>query len=93
MQRLEEFARKRYRKSLLALAVRWALDQPGVSVVLWGTRHPNRLDPLNDIFGWQLDASANAQIDRILSETIRDPVGPEFMAPSVRPPKEAHAVA
>jgi len=93
VERLEELARKRYRKNLLALAVRWALDQPGVSVVLWGTRHPNRLDPLNDIFGWQLDASANAQIDRILNEIIRDPVGPEFMAPSVRPHKEAHPVA
>ncbi len=93
VERLTELAQKQYGKSLLALAVRWALDQPGVSVVLWGTRHPNRLDPLADVFGWQLDASANAQIDRILSETIRDPVGPEFMAPSVRPVQEAHAVA
>jgi aryl-alcohol dehydrogenase-like predicted oxidoreductase len=93
VERLTELAQKRYGKSLPALAVRWALDQPGVSVVLWGTRHPNRLDPLDDAFGWRLDASANAQIDRILSETIRDPVGPEFMAPSVRPAQEAHAVA
>ncbi|MDB6112240.1 MAG: putative oxidoreductase [Pedosphaera sp.] len=92
VQRLEEFARNRYGKSLLALAVRWALDQPGVSVVLWGTRHPNRLEPLNEVFGWRIDAAANAQIDRILSETVRDPVGPEFMAPSVRPATEAHAI-
>jgi aryl-alcohol dehydrogenase-like predicted oxidoreductase len=91
--RLAEFARERYGKSILALAVRWVLDQPGVSVVLWGARHPHRLDPLNDIFDWHLDASANAEINRILSETIRDPVGPEFMAPSVRPAKEAHTVA
>jgi aryl-alcohol dehydrogenase-like predicted oxidoreductase len=93
VKRLEDLARERYGKTLLALAVRWALDQPGVSVVLWGTRHPNRLDPLADVFGWQLDASAKAEIDRIVSETIKDPVGPEFMAPSVRPAQEAHAVA
>jgi aryl-alcohol dehydrogenase-like predicted oxidoreductase len=93
VDRLAEFARNRYGKSLIALAVRWVLDQPGVSVVLWGTRHPNRLDPLDDVFGWHLDTSANVEIDQILSETIRDPVGPEFMAPSVRPAKEAHAVA
>ncbi|MDB6123246.1 MAG: putative oxidoreductase, partial [Pedosphaera sp.] len=35
VDRLKELARNRYGKSLLALAVRWALDQPGVSVVLW----------------------------------------------------------
>jgi aryl-alcohol dehydrogenase-like predicted oxidoreductase len=93
IKRLEELARERYGKTLLALAVRWALDQPGVSVVLWGTRHPNRLDPLDDVFGWQLDVSAKAEIDRIVSETIKDPVGPEFMAPSVRPAQEAHALA
>jgi hypothetical protein len=59
----------------------------GVSVVLWGTRHPYRLDPLKDVLGWHLDASANAQIDRILNETINDPVGPEFMARRYGRPK------
>ena len=32
--------------------------------------------------GWSLDAAAKAEIDRILAETITDPVGPEFMAPA-----------
>jgi hypothetical protein len=31
--------------------------------------------------GWTLDAAAKQEIDRILAETITDPVGPEFMAP------------
>ena len=31
--------------------------------------------------GWKLDAAAKAEIDRILKTTIKDPVGPEFMAP------------
>jgi len=34
--------------------------------------------------GWWLDAPAKAEVDRILRETITDPVGPEFMAPPAR---------
>jgi hypothetical protein len=34
--------------------------------------------------GWSLDDDALDQIDRILDATIRDPVGPEFMAPPAR---------
>jgi hypothetical protein len=39
---------------------------------------------VDDVNGWSLDASAKAEIDRILSGTITDPVGPEFMAPPSR---------
>jgi hypothetical protein len=34
--------------------------------------------------GWRLDASTQAEIDRILDETIANPIGPEFMAPLTR---------
>jgi hypothetical protein len=34
--------------------------------------------------GWKLDAPALAQIDRIVTDCVRDPVGPEFMAPPAR---------
>jgi hypothetical protein len=44
-------------------------------------RHPGHLQPVDDVTGWLLDASAKAEIDGILRETITDPVGPEFMAP------------
>jgi hypothetical protein len=36
------------------------------------------------VFGWSLDATARTEIDRILRESITDPVGPEFMAPPSR---------
>jgi hypothetical protein len=36
------------------------------------------------VTGWSLDASAKAEINRILRETVTDPVGPEFMAPPAR---------
>jgi hypothetical protein len=51
---------------------------------LWGARHPDQLQPVDEVTGWSLDASAKAEIDRILRETVTDPVGPEFMAPPER---------
>jgi len=81
VRRLAAFARDRYDKSILALAVRWVLDQPGVSVALWGARRPGHLDALMDVMGWRLDPNALVEIDDIIRETVRDPVGPEFIAP------------
>src|SRR5215475_5955693 len=86
---LEQYGRERYGKSVLALAVRWVLDQPGVSVALWGASHPGELDPLNEILGWHLDDEALAHIDEVLAQSIRDPVGPEFMAPPEHAPDAA----
>ncbi len=83
VQRLDQFARRRFDKHVIQLAVRWILDQ-GVTTALWGARHPEQLQPIDRIMGWRLDASAQAEIDRILDESITDPIGPEFMAPSTR---------
>jgi aryl-alcohol dehydrogenase-like predicted oxidoreductase len=83
VQRLDQFAKERFGKSVIHLAVRWMLDQ-GITTALWGARHPDQLDPVNQIAGWSLDPAAKAEIDRILRETISDPVGPEFMAPPTR---------
>lgn len=86
---LERYARERYGKSVLVLAVRWVLDQSGVSVALWGASHPSELDPLNDILGWHLDDQAGAHIDQVLAQSIKKPVGPEFMAPPEHAPEAA----
>jgi hypothetical protein len=59
------------------------LDQ-GVSTALWGARRPDQLQPVDEVTGWRLDAQAKTEIDRILRETILNPVGPEFMAPPAR---------
>jgi aryl-alcohol dehydrogenase-like predicted oxidoreductase len=83
VQRLDQFARKRFGKRVIHLAVRWMLDQ-GVTTALWGARHPDQLRPADEVTGWWLDAPAKAEVDRILRETITDPVGPEFMAPPAR---------
>jgi hypothetical protein len=42
------------------------------------------LQPVDEVVGWSLDAATKTEIDRILRETITDPVGPEFMAPPAR---------
>jgi aryl-alcohol dehydrogenase-like predicted oxidoreductase len=84
VERLDLLAQYRYGKRIIQLAVRWMLDQ-GVTVALWGARHPAQIDPADGVAGWSLDADAKAEIDRVLRERITDPVGPEFMAPPSRP--------
>jgi len=81
---LDALAKERYQKNVLALALRWLVDQPGVTTALWGARRPEQLDPVDDIEGWSLDKEAMAAIDDILDRCIDDPVGPEFMAPPTR---------
>ncbi len=81
--KLDRLAQERFGKHVIQLAVRWMLDQ-GVTTALWGARHPGQLQPVDKVTGWSLDASDKAEIDRILRETVTDPVGPEFMAPPAR---------
>jgi len=83
VRKLDQLAQLRFGKRVIHLAVRWMLDQ-GITAALWGARHPNQLLPVDEIAGWRLDSSTKAEIDRILRETISDPVGPEFMAPPAR---------
>jgi aryl-alcohol dehydrogenase-like predicted oxidoreductase len=80
VEHLDRLARERFGKRIIQLAVRWMLDQ-GITSALWGARHRGQLQPVDDVFGWSLDASAKSEIDRILTEGIKDSVGPEFMAP------------
>jgi aryl-alcohol dehydrogenase-like predicted oxidoreductase len=83
VERLNRLATRRYGKRVIHLAVRWMLDQ-GIDVALWGARRPDQLRPVDEISGWSVDAVGRAEIDRILSDAIVDPVGPEFMAPPAR---------
>jgi aryl-alcohol dehydrogenase-like predicted oxidoreductase len=83
VQKLDRLARERFGERVIQLAVRWMLDQ-GITTALWGARHPGQLDPVDAVTGWRLDTATRTEIDRILCETITDPVGPEFMAPPAR---------
>jgi aryl-alcohol dehydrogenase-like predicted oxidoreductase len=85
VQRIDALARERYNVSVLEFAVRWILDK-GIDIALWGARRPDQLDPLENIWGWNIDADTMSDIDRILAEGIAEPVGPEFMAPPENTP-------
>lgn len=83
---LKKLARERFGKSVLALAVRWVLDQ-GPTIALWGARHPGQLDPIGEIENWSVDAATKRDIDTILGRCIVDPVSPAFMAPPASRPR------
>jgi aryl-alcohol dehydrogenase-like predicted oxidoreductase len=84
VERLAAFAKEKYGKSVLELAVRWVLDRRGISVALWGAKRPEQLDAVAGVLGWKLDAGAMGEIDRIVKESVTDPVGPEYLTPRVR---------
>ena len=81
VQRLDRFARENYGKRVIHLALRWVLDQTGVSVALWGARRPDLLDPITDVMEWRLSREQREEIVRIVENAVVDPIGPEFMAP------------
>lgn len=83
VEALTKFARHEFDKKVLTLAVRWVLDK-GHTIALWGARHPEQLQGLDQVMGWNLDAAAMQRIDSILAEYIKDPIGPEFLKPPTR---------
>ncbi|MFP4527190.1 MAG: aldo/keto reductase [Candidatus Kapaibacterium sp.] len=80
VDKLNQFAQKHYKKRVIHLAVRWILDRD-VEIAIWGARKPEQLRPIEEMFNWAVGEHEMEEIDRILFETIKEPVGPEFMAP------------
>src|SRR6202166_4959878 len=60
---LDQLARDFFHRRVIHLAVRWMLDQ-GISVALWGGRHPDQLEAVLGVAGWSLGAATRARIDR-----------------------------
>lgn len=77
---LDDFAKENYGKRVIHLAVRWILDK-GIEIPLWGGRKPSQIDPVDDMFGWKLDEGSMKEIGKIIDKNVKDPIGPEFMAP------------
>ena len=92
VDQLKKLAQERFGKSVLALAVRWVLDQ-GPTIALWGARNPSQMDPIAEIDGWHIDAATKREIDAMLKRNITDPVSPSFMAPPVSRPMEYQSSA
>jgi aryl-alcohol dehydrogenase-like predicted oxidoreductase len=84
VRQLDELAQRRFHRSVIQLAVRWMLDQ-GISVALWGGRHPDQVEAALGVAGWSLNTAQRELIECIVNTAVLDPVGPEFMAPPQRP--------
>jgi aryl-alcohol dehydrogenase-like predicted oxidoreductase len=83
VEQLDQLAQSQSHRPVIQLAVRWMLDQ-GISVALWGGRHPDQLHAALGLTSWSLDSATRSRIDRILNTTITDPIGPDFIAPPTR---------
>lgn len=83
VERLDKLAQKNYGKRVIHLAARWVLQQ-GITVALWGARHPGQLDAIDQIPGWSISDEDMNRIGQIMNESITNPAGPEFMAPPAR---------
>ena len=69
---------------MLHLELRWLLDQPGLSVALWGAKRLEQLAPAREAVDWRLKPEDMQAIESILAEAVQDPVGPEYLCPGVR---------
>lgn len=81
---LEQFVQQAYGRPLIDLAVRYVLDQSETGIALRGARRPDQLEALNRIDGWKLTQEDKQEIDRILDETIDEPLQPDYMAPPLK---------
>ena len=79
VEKLKQYADEEVNKKVLHLAVRWILDK-GVDAAIWGARKPSQVT-FQRVFGWQLSDKQINDIEKIVEDTISDPVSPAFMAP------------
>lgn len=91
VEHLDAWAKENYDRSILGLALRFALDK-GISVALWGARKPHQLEEIKSAWGWKLTKSDFDEIDKILQTLIPLPMGPGFMAPPARQEKQKKVI-
>jgi len=53
-------------KTVAQLAIRWVLDQPGVTVALWGARRPAQIEEAAGAVGWTLTDDVKQRIEAIM---------------------------
>jgi len=79
--RLRPFA-EAYGKTVGQLALRWCLDQPGVTIALCGARSLRQVQENVGAADWVLSTHDCECMQHIVDETIPSPIGPEFMGPA-----------
>ncbi len=69
-----------YGKSPAQFALRWALQQPGVTCVIAGARTAKQAEDNSGVSGWTIEPGDLQKVDEILAAKI-EPMKPDFMAP------------
>src|ERR1700687_6012181 len=64
VRRLDELAQRSFHRRVIHLAVRWMLDQ-GISVALWGARHPDQVQAALGVADWSLNRADREMIEGI----------------------------
>lgn len=83
VEALTQWAKNKYRVPLNALAIRYGLDK-GIKIILWGARKPAQLENIGSIFGWSLTKEDYFEIDTMIHQYVKNPIGPQFMSPPER---------
>jgi aryl-alcohol dehydrogenase-like predicted oxidoreductase len=68
---------------LIEFALRWILDR-GIETSIWGARNSEQLEPVDNLWDFEIDQETMNVVDSIIEENVKDPAGPEFMAPPDR---------
>jgi aryl-alcohol dehydrogenase-like predicted oxidoreductase len=71
----------RYQKSMAQFALRWVLQQPGITTVLAGARTAAQVEDNAGVSGWQIEPEDLEKVERIVNTRIKTPIGAEFMSP------------
>jgi aryl-alcohol dehydrogenase-like predicted oxidoreductase len=71
----------RYEKSMAQFALRWVLQQPGITTVLAGARTAAQVKDNIGVSGWRIEPEDLEKVEHIVNTRIKTPVGAEFMAP------------
>jgi len=79
VEKLKEYVDKNFDQKVIHLAVRWILDK-GIDSAIWGARKPEQVT-FEKVFGWELTEQQVSEVEKIVEETVENPVSPAFMAP------------
>jgi len=70
-----------YGKTCAQFALKWALQQPGVTCVIAGARTAQQAEDNSGATGWTIAPEHLDKVEKILARHIAEPIGPGFMAP------------
>lgn len=79
-RRLVEVA-ARCKKTVGRLAIRWCLEQSGVTVALCGARRPAQVIENAGAAEWALTPGEQDEMERLVREMLPKSIGADFMAP------------